>query len=98
MDTETTSISFNLLTTTRYDEALLNVAWNTRINGGTPSPFMLLPYHFDRLAAAAEQHAWTQARQNAEISRLRDVCEQAVRAARAQHGSSGPFRVRLQAL
>ncbi|SRR6266702_2916700 len=49
---------FDLLTAIRYDSSLLNFAWNSAVNHGQPSPFLLLPYHFTRLEAAATLHGW----------------------------------------
>lgn len=85
---------YSLLSSTRYDDALLNVAWNTRVNGGIPSRFMLLPYHFDRLAAAAEKHGWITSRQHMESNHLVVACDNAVNAARPQYGD-GPLKVSL---
>ncbi|KAH9004298.1 aminotransferase [Lactarius hatsudake] len=52
------SDSFDLLTAIRYDHALLLFPWNSAVNQGQPSPFLLLPYHFTRLEAAATLHGW----------------------------------------
>ncbi len=85
-------VQYSLLSTTRYDDALRNVAWNTRVNGGEPSAYMLLPYHFDRLLAAAEDHGWMASRQHMEYADLVAACNDSVRAALAQHGH-GHLRV-----
>jgi hypothetical protein len=86
---------YSLLSSTRYDNALLNVAWNTRVNGGIPSRFMLLPYHFDRLVAAVEEHEWVASRQRMAWVDFATACDKAVEAARPQCGD-GPFKVSLK--
>ncbi|KAF6766693.1 aminodeoxychorismate lyase [Ephemerocybe angulata] len=48
---------YQLLTSTRYDTALLEFSWNNDCDG--PSPYFLLPYHYDRLQNAAKVHGWT---------------------------------------
>lgn len=86
--------SYSLLSTTRYDEELINISWNTRVNGGVPSRFLLLPYHFDRLAAAAEQHGWTVPQRSMTRDHLAQACDDAVRGVGKEHGR-GPFKVRV---
>ncbi|KAI0828966.1 aminotransferase [Trametes gibbosa] len=49
---------FDLISTTRYAPCLRNFAWNTNANAGTPSPYLLLTYHRDRLLDAAKSHGW----------------------------------------
>jgi len=90
--TDAADVEYNLISATRYDDSLLDVAWNTRVNGGTPSRFMLLPYHFDRLAAAADEHGWIVSRRRIAWADLAAACDDAVIAARPQHGN-GPFKV-----
>ena len=53
--------SFHLLSSTRYDRALLDLQWNTDANEGVKSPYLLLKYHFDRLRDALKQHGWPSA-------------------------------------
>lgn len=86
--------AFHLLSTTRYDDALLDHDYNTRVNGGKPSPFLLLRYHFDRLVTAAERHEWWSGADGklSFLDLLRE-CEVTVRKAQDNHGSPGPFRV-----
>ncbi len=48
---------FSLLTTTRYDKSLEKLSWND--DGGEPSAFLLLPFHFQRLVNASRDHEWT---------------------------------------
>lgn len=50
---------YDLLTSTRYDRHLLALGWNR--DDDEPSPFLILPYHYERLADAARHHGWTQA-------------------------------------
>ena len=80
--------SYSLLTSLRYYDALLQMAWNTRANGGTPSRFMLLPHHFDRLMAAVRDHGW-----HLPSLSLRDLQTECEAAVQSQHGA-GPLKVR----
>lgn len=86
--------TFSLLSSTRYDATLLNVDWNTEVNGGNPSAFLLLPYHFDRLVDAAKQHSWTECLKSFSLENLSRVCKEAVETASVEHGGS-PMKVRL---
>lgn len=47
---------YQLLTTTRYDPTLATLPWNDDCDG--PSPYFLLPYHYERLQSAVEEHGW----------------------------------------
>lgn len=85
--TNAANVQYHLLSSTRYDDALLSVAWNTRVNDGIPSKFMLLPYHFDRLAAAAEQHGWIASQQRLARDEFTAACDNAVIAAHSEHGN-----------
>ena len=71
--------SFQLITTLRYDPALLLTDWNTRLNNGIPTPIMLLPYHADRLVHAATVHSWPDASRTVTIQSLASACDEAVR-------------------
>lgn len=86
-----TDPSYSLLSSLRYDDALLNMDWNTRANGGKPSPFMLLPYHLDRLMAAAQEHGWHLPVWT--LDDLQNECAAAVRVGHHQH-PVGPQKVR----
>ncbi|KAI0094475.1 aminotransferase [Irpex rosettiformis] len=88
------NVQYSLLSTTRFDHALKDVAWNTRVNGGQPSPYMLLPYHFDRLTAAAGDHGWIASRQRTNYADLVATCDDVVKAARPQYDST-PLRLRI---
>ena len=90
-------VQYSLLSTTRYDDDLRNVAWNTRVNGGKPSSYMLLPYHFDRLMTAARDHGWIATKQRTDYADLVAACDDAVNAARPQHDSAH-LRVSLEPL
>ena len=84
---------YSLLSSLRYDDALLNMDWNTRVNGGTPSSLMLLPYHLDRLMAAVREHGWHLPTWT--LGDLEKKCHAAVRGGQDQHGA-GPQKVRLE--
>lgn len=78
--------SYSLLSSTRYDNVLLDIEWNTQINEGTPSPFLLLPYHLERIADGARQHGWTERLTSLSLGELTKVCDDAVESAVGQHG------------
>ena len=65
---------FELTTSLRYDPELLTVPGNT-----PPSPFLLLPYHLDRLVQAASHFEWPAAVNalsgDGAADFLRGVCE-----------------------
>ena len=84
--------SYQLMTATRYDKRLLDIEWNTRVNGGTPSHFLLLRYHLDRLVEASKRHGWPECLPNLTIDNLTDTCEDAVRSASTDE-YDGPFKV-----
>ncbi|KAG6811453.1 hypothetical protein H0H92_007324 [Tricholoma furcatifolium] len=69
---------YQLLSSTRYDPFLLNLRWNDDKDG--PSAFMLLRYHFDRLADAANRHSWNQAKSSLAYSDFKATCQDAVTA------------------
>ncbi|KAF9041849.1 hypothetical protein BDZ89DRAFT_1109763 [Hymenopellis radicata] len=53
---------FELLTSTRYDRQLEHLSWNKdSFDAYKRSPFLVLPYHYERLRKAAEDHRWTEA-------------------------------------
>lgn len=85
--------AYHLLSSTRYDDALLSMDWNTRANAGQPSPYMLLPYHFDRLMAAAKDHGW-QIPQQVTRTTLLEECERVVSNAHESHGK-GALKLRI---
>ncbi|KAJ4472612.1 aminotransferase [Lentinula edodes] len=61
-----------LLSSTRYDTSLLKFGWNNDIDG--PSPFFILPFHFDRLQDAAEQHGWQESKRLLSYAKLKEKC------------------------
>ncbi|EDR15200.1 uncharacterized protein LACBIDRAFT_243106 [Laccaria bicolor S238N-H82] len=67
---------FELLTTTRYDPYLKSLEWNADDDG--PSPFLLLPYHRDRLSVAADEHKWEIAKSSLMYQKLKIVCLEAI--------------------
>lgn len=69
--------SFALLTCTRWDPFLSNLKWNNDPNN-TPSPFLLLHYHLDRLLAAARLHRWETAPNALSYESMRSECLRAV--------------------
>ena len=73
---------YQLFTSLRYDPVLRNAAFNTAVNRGEESPFLLFPYHYDRLTKAARVFGWPSAikamsEPDAE-EKLRRKCEEAV--------------------
>ncbi|KAJ4485757.1 aminotransferase [Lentinula aciculospora] len=79
---------YSLLSSTRYDESLLKCGWNNDIDG--PSPFFLLPFHFDRLREASEQHDW-QGANTLSYTMLKEKCRQKVE----QEGHTQAVKVRI---
>ena len=49
---------FDLFTSLRYDPKIRSASFNTEVNGGEESPYLLIPYHIHRLKTAAEAFAW----------------------------------------
>jgi hypothetical protein len=49
--------------------------WNTAVNRGVPSRFLLLRYHADRLNAAAVAHGWSV---RVSLEQLEKLCDKAV--------------------
>ncbi|KAI0033813.1 aminotransferase [Vararia minispora EC-137] len=89
----TPDCAFSLITALRYDQALLSAPFNTSVNYGTPTPFLLLPYHADRLRSAAARHGgrWVQVAQSVTVESFERACMNAVKL----HGGIGPFKVRF---
>ena len=81
-----------LITALRYDRALLQCDYNTFAIHGKPSPYLLLPYHYERLLAAAHAHgrAWASAAESLTLDGVQEACRLTVR----QHGEDGgPLKV-----
>lgn len=81
---------FELLTSTRFDSFLLSLRWNNDQDG--PSPFLLLPYHFDRLIAAAERHGWGHVKCSLTYEKLKSACNDVLADQLAQE-TSNAFKV-----
>lgn len=67
---------YQLLSSSRYDQALLAFSWNEDENG--PSPFFLLTYHFQRLLLTAEKHGWEEVKALITFDLLKSACIKAV--------------------
>ncbi|OBZ79827.1 Aminodeoxychorismate lyase [Grifola frondosa] len=79
-----------------YDPALLAAPWNTLASGGTQSPYLLLPYHLDRLIEAANCHGWSSTRLS--FDDLKRACDNAVLNATAALNSidgAGAMKLRI---
>ncbi|KAH9951019.1 hypothetical protein B0H21DRAFT_720996 [Amylocystis lapponica] len=85
---------FHLLSSTKYDDVLLDVPWNTLANGGVRSPYFMLSYHLERLRDAATTHGWVAA-QSLTLADLAKACDGAVRDALAQTSSDSPLKLRI---
>jgi len=74
-----TADDFSLFSSLRYDPALLTVDWNTW-SGNPPSPFLLFPFHLDRLIEAAQKFNWSEAQKTLSgereqlLEKLRNLC------------------------
>lgn len=85
-------MSFELISTIRYDPLCLDLPWNSAANHGHPSPFMLLPYHFDRLRVAAALHNWQDTFASISWALFQSTCQRAVQAYDGP-AKQGPFKV-----
>ncbi|TFK77450.1 hypothetical protein BDN72DRAFT_808283 [Pluteus cervinus] len=83
--------SYKLLTSLRYDPFLRSLRWNDDKHG--PSEFMLLPYHFTRLAHAASQHGWHFDASGLTQDALKAICHQAVS---SHHNAAGVSAYKLR--
>ena len=72
---------YDLFTSLRYDPALCSAEFNTAASG-VSSPYLLLPYHADRLRKAAIDFDWTKAvavvDRSDVVDKLRALCDEAV--------------------
>jgi hypothetical protein len=82
--------SFQLTSAIRYDPVY------SVVNHGQPSPFFLLPYHFDRLRAAAALHGWQDTFTSVSWSSFQSTCHRAVQDYNGP-AKGGPLKVRSQA-
>lgn len=98
-----TTEKFDLFTSLRYDPKLLTAPFNaplvSRDGTLTPSPYMLFPYHLDRLRVAARAFGWERASETIEApdaaERLREACDKAVSAYEGDSQTGVGLRVRL---
>lgn len=67
----------SLLCTTRFDPFLETFDWNNAPDG-TPSPYLLLAYQFDRLVSSARLSRWT-VPDSFDYTALTHICDEAVR-------------------
>ncbi|KAI0274798.1 aminotransferase [Gloeopeniophorella convolvens] len=86
-------LDFQLISAIRFDPALRDASWNSSVNADQPSPFMLLPYHFDRLNAAAADHGWQTISASLSWASFQQQCQRAVEAYNGP-GSGGPLKLR----
>jgi 4-amino-4-deoxychorismate lyase len=87
---------YQLVSTVRHDPSCLHFPWNSAANNGQPSPFMLLPYHFDRLRAAAALHAWQDAVLSMSWALFQLTCQRAIQTYDGP-AKGGPLKVRSPA-
>lgn len=84
--------TYKLLSCTRHDPFLLSLNWNND-SDGTPSPFLLLRFHVDRLIDAAERHAWAAAKAAISLDTVKAACQELVD--NAPEFASKPLKVIL---
>ncbi|KAL7285557.1 hypothetical protein ACG7TL_000661 [Trametes sanguinea] len=88
---------FQLISTTRYEQGLTELDWNTQASLGTPSPYLLLAYHYDRLLDAARVHGWP-VPPDLTLRLLESTCNAAVTANSTDsqlHVPERSFRIRI---
>lgn len=71
-----TLVQCDLVTSIRFDKALLNAKWNNDIEG--PCSFLFLNLHVDRLRNAASQHGWSTAVSSITYEKLKSACQSAI--------------------
>jgi len=82
--------SFQLTSAIRYDP----IHSPTLVLNHGQSPFLLLPYHFDRIRAAAALHGWQDTSPSLSWSSFQSTCNHAVQEYNGP-GKGGPLKVRL---
>ena len=76
-DDITTTMDFDLLSSCRFDPALRKADWNSAVNSGSPSPYLLLPYVVERFIRAAQLHKWSIPKELT-LNQLQYLCDEAV--------------------
>ncbi|KAI9512889.1 aminotransferase [Russula earlei] len=89
-----TDVVYQLVSTIRYDPFILDLPWNSAVNYAQPSPFMLLPYHFDRLRSAAAMHEWQDTFASISWTLFQVTCRCAIQAYDGP-AKGGPLKLRL---
>ncbi|KAJ7786589.1 aminotransferase, partial [Mycena metata] len=84
-------MSFDLLTTTRWDPYLDRLGWNNY--DSQPSRFLLLAFHLDRLQQAAAAHEWPAAVAALSYPALHEKCQAAVA---SYHAADPPEALRIR--
>lgn len=84
---------YQLLASTRYDPFLSSVGWNNDPSG--PSPFLLLPYQYERLTSAAKIHNWHHVSSALTYLDLKNACQNGVsQQLNSERLQAGALRVR----
>ena len=93
----TSKPEYQLFTSLRYDPKLLSASFNTEVCG-SPSQFLLFPYHVDRLVTAANFFQWPKAIEVISAQGAADLvkkkCEEAVSAHPSDKKEQNGLRVR----
>ncbi|KAF8167339.1 aminotransferase [Crassisporium funariophilum] len=84
---------YQLLSSTRFDPYLTSLSWNNDSDG--PSPFFLLPFHFDRLVAAAGTHSWLYAKSILRYHTFKTICLDAISEQHHRGNLSTAFKIRI---
>ncbi|KAG6919023.1 hypothetical protein DXG01_009733 [Tephrocybe rancida] len=84
---------YDLLSSTRYDDFLLNLKWNN--DDDEPSNIFLLRYHFDRLVAAADRHNWEEAKSSLVYHDFKTTCQNVVANINDDRNEGRAFKLRF---
>lgn len=76
-DSHAMDFDFDLLGSLRYDSNIRDAEWNSAVNAGHPSPYLLLPYVVDRFVDAAKVHGRAIPAELT-LPHLRNLCDKAV--------------------
>ncbi|KIY50440.1 D-aminoacid aminotransferase-like PLP-dependent enzyme [Fistulina hepatica ATCC 64428] len=85
--------SYDLLTSTRFDPLLLTLRWNNDVYGS--SPYLLLPFHYDRLRKASALHGWRTAQASLSYPSFKAACDAVVAEQRSNPGSPVALKLRI---